>query len=563
MPEGNITAPLNTSDSNHTFRDTMAKKISQLPVKTSLASNDIFVFVDDAFTDDNETSYVTFDTLKTQLGLTMGTSETTSATYHSSNDTIEFLRSNGTKYYATLDHDCFQFDSVRITGANAPGNGFSLRWNNASIQASEALTTNPVQIRTATAHPFANGDLVNFTNFTNMFELNNSDFYIKTVNTTAFDLYQDAGLSITLNGTSFSGNATTGSMKLSGVDGYWSAQAADLVGLSDVNIDSSRATGDILRWDGTYWNNANTDQILSSASLTDVGNVRTDNLSKGQALRYNNQQYTITNIEKQSPARITTLEDHNIKAYDQLQISGVVGMTQMNGITVYAGVPNYTNRTIQLYVNADLSTPLDSSLYSNYVSGGVINGGTGMWTNKGFYESGEVIQTRAHILQGMIIVAKTTPTPGGAEFQVDFTPKSSTSTVIFEYNFPFHLLTNSNARVSAHHVGFWLYDHTNGAIVDANGYSSKDSNAFTNGDFPHCNLQLSSQFGIDTHLMMVFSNTSKATRTFGIAVNNSGGFQSGNVTSTRQYILGSVAGKHPNYRVNSSNPTLKITEIAN
>ncbi len=541
----------------------MAKKISQLPVKSSLQANDIFVFVDDAFTDDNETSYITYDNLKTQLGLTMGVSETSSATYHTSNDTIEFLRSNGTKYYATLSHDAFQFDSVRLTGTNAPADGYSLRWNNATVQASEALTTNPVQVRTATAHPFANGDLVNFSSFTNMFELNNSDFYIKTVNTTAFDLYTDAALSVQLNGLAFSGNATSGQMKLAGIDGYWYADTTELTSLSDVNIDSSKATGDILRWDGTYWNNANTNQILTTASLTDVGNVRTDNLSKGQALRYNNQQYTITNIEKRTPARITTLEDHNIKAYDQLQISGVVGMTQMNGVTAYAGVPDYTNRTIQLYVNADLSTPLDSTLFSNYTSGGTINGGTGMWTNKGIYESGEVIQTRAHILEGMIILANTTPTPGGTEFQVDFTPKSSTSTVIFEYNFPFHLLSTGNGRISAHHVGFWLYDYTNGAIVDANGYSSKDSNAFTNGDFPHCDLQLSSQFGIDTHLMMVFENTSKATRTFGIAVNNSGGFQSGNVTSTRQYVLGSVASKHPNYRVNGSRPTLKITEIAN
>ena len=217
----------------------MAKKISQLPVKTSLQANDIFVFVDDAFTDENETSYITYDSLKTQLGLSMGTSETQSATYYSSNDTIEFLRSNGTKYYATLDHDAFQFDSVRLTGTNAPGNGYSLRWNNASVTASEALTTNPVQVRTATAHPFANGDLVNFSNFTNMYELNNSDFYIKTVNSTAFDLYSDSALTVQVNGLAFSGNATTGSMKLAGVDGYWYADTTELSSLSDVNIDSS------------------------------------------------------------------------------------------------------------------------------------------------------------------------------------------------------------------------------------------------------------------------------------------------------------------------------------
>jgi len=542
----------------------MAKKISELPVKTTLASNDIFVFVDDAFTDDNETSYVTFDTLKTALNNTMGVSETSSATYHSGNDTIEFLRSNGTKYYATLAHEAFQFDSVRITGANAPSNGYSLRWNNASIQVSNALTTNPVQIRTSAVHPFANGDLVNCLNFTNMFELNNSDFYVKTVNTTAFDLYTDSALTATLNGTTFSGNATSGTVKLASANGYWSAEAADLMGLSDVNIDSSRTTGDILRWDGTYWNNANTDQILSSASLTDVGNVRTDNLSRGQALRYNNQQYTITNIEKQSPARITTLEDHNIKAYDQLQISGVVGMTQMNGLTVYAGVPDYTNRTIQLYVDPTLATPLDSSLYSNYTSGGVINGGTGMWTNKGFYESGEIIQTRAHILEGVIIEASATPsTANNTGLQVAFTPKSSTSTVIFEYSGYLAVHTTSNVRTTNHHIGFWLYDHTNSAYVDCNNTSSANSAESTNGDSPHWNTQCMTQFGLGVHPRFIYQNTSRATRTFGIAMNNSGGHNSGNVNTTRRYVFGSSDTSHPIHRINASKPTLTITEIAN
>lgn len=540
----------------------MAKKISQLPVKTTLSGNDIFVFVDDAFTDENETSYVTYDTLKTSLNNTMGVSETSSATWHTSNDTIEFLRSNGSKYYVTLTHNAFQFDSVRISGSNAPANGYSLRWNNASMQVSNALTTNPVQIRTSSNHPFANGDLVNCSNFTNMFELNNSDFYVKTVNSTAFDLYTDSVLATTLNGTSFSGNATSGTVKLASADGYWTAEAADLQGLSDVNIDSSRTTGDILRWDGTYWNNANTDQILSSANLTDVGNVRTDNLSRGQALRYNNQQYTITNIEKRSPARITTLEDHNIKAYDQLQISGVVGMTQMNGITVYAGVPDYTNRTIQLYVNADLSTPLDSSLYSNYLSGGVINGGTGMWTNKGFYESGEVIQTRAYILEGQIINCNTTPTPGGTEMQVSFTPKSSTSTIIFDYSTWVGVHTGTTSK-NNFHIGFWLYDHTNSTIVECNNASSANTAENTNGDTPQWNMQMNSQFGIAARPRFVFQNTSRATRTFGPAVGNAGGFAVGTPSNVFSIALGSTNTAHPIHRINASKPTLTITEIAN
>jgi len=541
----------------------MAKKITQLPVKTAVGNNDIFVFVDDAFTDENETSYITYENLSAQLGQDMGTSETTSATWSTANDTIDFLRSNGTHYYATLTHDSFQFDSVRITGANAPANGYSLRWNNASMSVSNALTTNPVQIRTSSPHPFANADLVNCSNFTNMFELNNSDFYVKTVNTTAFDLYTDIALTATLNGTAYSGNATSGTVKLTSANGYWAAEAADLAGLSDVNIDSSKTTGDILRWDGTNWNNANTDQILSSASLTDVGNVRTDNLSRGQALRYNNQQYTITNIEKRSPCRITTLEDHNIKAYDELQISGVVGMTQVNGITVYAGVPDYTNKTIQLYVNADLSTPLDSSLYSNYTSSGVVNGGTGMWTNKGFYATGEIIQTKAHILEGMIVEANTTPHPGGTEFQVAFTPKSSTSTVIFEYNTWLGVHTTSNVRVSNHHIGFWLYDHTNSAYVDCNNALSANGAESTSGDSPHWNTQCMTQFGFNVSPRFIFQNTSKATRTFGIALSNSGGHNAGAEATIRRYALGSTDSTHNVHRVNISKPTLTITEIAN
>jgi len=539
----------------------MAKKISQLPVKTNLQANDIFVFVDDAFTDENETSYVTYDTLKTQLNQSMGVSETTSASWDQTTDTLTFLRSNGTTYTVQLTHDAFQFDSVRLTGGNAPANGSSLRWNNASIQASEALTTNPVQIRTATDHPFANGDLVNFTNFTNMFELNNSDFYIKTVNSTAFDLYTDSALTVQLNGLSFSGNATSGSMKIAGSNGYWSSSLTELSTLSDVNIDASKATGDILRWDGTYWNNANTDQILSSANLTDVGNVRTDNLSRGQQLRYNSQQYTITNAEKRSPARLTFLEDHNIKAYDQLSISGIVGMTQLNGMTVYAGVPDYTNRTIQLYVDPSLAVPVDSSLYSNYVSGGVVNGGTGMWTNKGFYESGEVIQTRAHILDGVIIEANTTPSfANNTGLQVAFTPKSSTSTVIFEYSGWLAVHHTANNGPTTNHVGFWLYDHTNSVYVDCNNASSANSAESTNGDTPHWNTQCMTVFGLNASPRFIYQNTSRATRTFGIAMNNSG---APTVDVVRRYAFGSSDTAHSIHGMNASKPTLTITEIAN
>ena len=121
--------------------------------------------------------------------------------------------------------------------------------------------------------------------------------------------------------------------------------------------------------------------------------------------------------------------------------------------------------------------------------------GTGMWTNKGFYESGEVIQTRAHILEGQIINCNTTPTPGGTEMQVSFTPKSSTSTIIFEYSHWVGVHTGTT-RQNNFHIGFWLYDHTNSTIVECNNASSANTAENDNGDTPQWNMQMNSQFGI-------------------------------------------------------------------
>lgn len=72
----------------------------------------------------------------------------------------------------------------------------------------------------------------------------------------------------------------------------------------------------------------------------------------------------ITNITQANPAVITTSVAHGYAVGDKLWVEGVVGMTQMNNRVITAVSP--TSGTT-------ITTDVDSTLFSPYVSGGVVN----------------------------------------------------------------------------------------------------------------------------------------------------------------------------------------------
>ena len=77
---------------------------------------------------------------------------------------------------------------------------------------------------------------------------------------------------------------------------------------------------------------------------------------------------TITDATRANPV-VVTMTGHGYSNGDLVQsISGIVGMTQLNGQSYYAN--NVTANTVQLYTDAGLTTTLDGTAFSAYVSGG-------------------------------------------------------------------------------------------------------------------------------------------------------------------------------------------------
>jgi hypothetical protein len=94
----------------------------------------------------------------------------------------------------------------------------------------------------------------------------------------------------------------------------------------------------------------------------------TGNISAGQTLTQGLINATITAVTQASPASVTAT-GHGLTNADLVTISGVVGMTELNGLQFYVSVTNVNEFT--LYTDAGLSSAYDSSTNTAYTSGGV------------------------------------------------------------------------------------------------------------------------------------------------------------------------------------------------
>ena len=78
---------------------------------------------------------------------------------------------------------------------------------------------------------------------------------------------------------------------------------------------------------------------------------------------------SISNASQTSPVVITTTNVHVFTEGIAVTITDVVGMTQLNGNEYYMDI--LTSNTFALYEDSNLTTPLDGTGFSSYVSGGV------------------------------------------------------------------------------------------------------------------------------------------------------------------------------------------------
>jgi hypothetical protein len=89
------------------------------------------------------------------------------------------------------------------------------------------------------------------------------------------------------------------------------------------------------------------------------------------------QTYTITGVTQANPGVLTTSVAHGRVAGDMVQISGVVGMTQLNGNTYWVNsVPTSTTMTLQTSATGGwISNILDTTAFTAYASGGTLTAG--------------------------------------------------------------------------------------------------------------------------------------------------------------------------------------------
>ena len=112
------------------------------------------------------------------------------------------------------------------------------------------------------------------------------------------------------------------------------------------------------------------DYVTASAAITEQGT-----------------QATVTAITKASTAVITTSAAHNFNTRDKVKFDGILGMVELNsGVFYYVNV--LTVDTFEIYADYDLTTPINSTSYNTYLSGGTAE------TFGGFrddYQSGKYI----------------------------------------------------------------------------------------------------------------------------------------------------------------------------
>ena len=80
-------------------------------------------------------------------------------------------------------------------------------------------------------------------------------------------------------------------------------------------------------------------------------------------------QATVNAITQASPAVITTSAAHNFSTNDKVTFTGILGMIELNtGVRYYVKVLNTTS--FEIYADEDFATPIDSTNYTAYASGG-------------------------------------------------------------------------------------------------------------------------------------------------------------------------------------------------
>jgi hypothetical protein len=226
----------------------------------------------------------------------------------------------------------------------------------------------PAEVTVSGSHGLSNGDFVTITGVVGMTQVNNGSYYIKSTAVDKFTLYTDDTLipevdSVTW--TTWSSGGTVESpikfyrgdrIKISGVVG--------MTALNGNNYYARPLTYKTFELYNSY--DPTTDTLSSPINSSGFGAYASGGVVDERIT------YSINAITKANPAQVTFTTGHHYTDGDLIKIESVAGMTQIVGL--YYAKRNGTN-TIQLYQDPTLATPVNSTTYATYTSGGTVFGG--------------------------------------------------------------------------------------------------------------------------------------------------------------------------------------------
>lgn len=127
----------------------------------------------------------------------------------SNGSVVSVTVNNGGSFYVnppTVSFATKSFPNMLGIGAQAIANV-----GTSTVTVSTATQANPVRVTTSSAHTLTNGQNVSFRDIPGMTQLNNNSYFVSVINSTQIDLYTDANLVSTVDGTLFKAYYSGGS----------------------------------------------------------------------------------------------------------------------------------------------------------------------------------------------------------------------------------------------------------------------------------------------------------------------------------------------------------------
>ncbi len=258
--------------------------------------------------------------------------------------------------------------TYRITGVTKASTAVVTVLGTLPLTITGISRASPAVVTVSGSHGLTNGDFVTITGVAGMTQINNGSYYIKSTGASTFELYTDSTLIPevdSVNWTTYSGSGTVESpikfykgdrISISGVGG-----------MTELNGNKYYAKPLTYNTFELYTSYDPSTDVLSGAVNSTGYTTYTSGGVVDETVTY-----SISAITKANPAQVTFTESHHFTDGDLVKISSVGGMTQITGL--YYAKQNGTN-TIQLYEDPTLATPINSTSFSTYTSGGTVFGG--------------------------------------------------------------------------------------------------------------------------------------------------------------------------------------------